>query len=297
MGTMAIKTKLGSVTFQMANSRDSMQQEKAKQLIMSEMTTWFGKTHAAHVPSENYFLCLKSYLQGIQDVTKTPAAHIPSENYILCFQCYLQGILDVRVVDAREGCLRITVECSTLEILERLWEDYSSGHLNTVAKECLLTDDIKRRFDVESIKLETTILEEDYVVCKRFLTGEASTATEGDLVVYPEQSNTVDSQQSPSIDSDESSEQLNNEAIDSSVTSPTAGGSEIFTISDQSRNEPHDDQAEQTPGSQGKMNNNQHSRKEEQREPERIDGGTPNGVSITKHKFTFVNKNDRTRAN
>lgn len=34
--------------------------------------------------------------------------------------------------------------------------------------------------------------------------------------------------------------------------------------------------AEQTPGSQGKMNNNQHSIKEEQREPERIDGGTPN---------------------
>ena len=77
----------------------------------------------------------------------------------------------LKVKGAVEGSLRITVECPTLEILEGLWEDYCSGHLNAVAEEYLLTDDIKRRFHVESVKLKTRILEEDYLVCKHFLKG------------------------------------------------------------------------------------------------------------------------------
>ena len=87
------------------------------------------------------------------------------------FHYYLEGVHDVIVRDVKEGSLRITVECRTLEILERLWEDYCSGHLNAVAEECLLTDDIKRRFYVKSLKLKTTILKEDYLACKLFLTG------------------------------------------------------------------------------------------------------------------------------
>ena len=82
-----------------------------------------------------------------------------------------------------------------------------------------------------------------------FISGEPITAIEVDPVVdmYAEQSNTAESLQSPPIDLPESSEQPNNEAIDSSGTTPTAngiqnGGREISTVSDQSRNEPRDDQ-------------------------------------------------------
>lgn len=121
-----------------------MQQEKAKRLIMTEMTKHFLETRAAHVKVEDYPLCL---------------------------DYYLKGVLDLIVREAIEGSLRITVECTTLKILERLWEDYSSGHLNAEAEERLLTDDIKRRFGVESVKLETIILEEDYLACKMFLMG------------------------------------------------------------------------------------------------------------------------------
>ena len=46
--------------------------------------------------------------------------------------------------------------------------------LNAVAEERLLTDDIKKRFDVESVKLETTILEKDYLACKLFLMDKLS---------------------------------------------------------------------------------------------------------------------------
>ena len=119
-----------------------MQQEEAKRLIMKEMTNCFLETRADGVPAENYPLCL---------------------------DYYLKGVLDLIVRQAVEGSLLITVECRTLEILERLWKDYCSGHLNEVAEKRLLTEDIKKRFDVESVKLETTISKDDYLACKLFL--------------------------------------------------------------------------------------------------------------------------------
>ncbi|XP_078368369.1 uncharacterized protein LOC144652231 isoform X3 [Oculina patagonica] len=141
-GTVPMEIKINTVIFQKMKSRDPMQQEEAKRIIMSEMTKQFLKTTAAQIPSEN----------------------IP-----LCLHYYLKGVLDLIIREASEGSLRIIVECSTLEILERLWEDYRSGNLNAVAEECLLTDDIKTRFDVESVMLKTIILEEDYLACKLFL--------------------------------------------------------------------------------------------------------------------------------
>lgn len=101
----------------------------------------------------------------------TMAAGIPNEEKPKCLYYYLEGVRHLKVKQAFEGSLRITVECPTLEILDQLWEDYSSGNLNAVVEEYLLTDDIKRRFHVESVRLNTTILDEDYLACKQFLTG------------------------------------------------------------------------------------------------------------------------------
>ena len=101
----------------------------------------------------------------------TMADNIPTESIPMGLRFYLEGVLQVKVKDAVEGSLRITVECPTLEILEGLWDVYCSGHLNAVAEENLLTDDIKRTLHVESIALKTIILEEDYLVCKQFLKG------------------------------------------------------------------------------------------------------------------------------
>ena len=76
--------------------------------------------------------------------------------------------------EAGKGSLRIVVECRTLEILERLWDDYVSGHLNEVAEERLLTDEIKTKYEVELIELETTINMEDYMARKLSLIGIVS---------------------------------------------------------------------------------------------------------------------------
>ena len=147
---MPIVVKMNRVEFRNAQSRDPVQQKEAKRLIMKEMTKCFVETHADQVPTENYPLCL---------------------------DYYLKGVLDLIVREAIEGSLLITVECRTLDILEGLWEDYCSGHFNAEAEERLLTDDIKKRFDVESVKLETTILEKDYLACKLFLLDKSRKST------------------------------------------------------------------------------------------------------------------------
>ena len=95
------------------------------------------------------------------------------------FCYYLTENLDLELSGKTPGSLILTVHCRTLEILERLWEDYCSGHLDEVAEECFHTDETtkakkemgeQRGADVDSISLETTISKEDYLRCKEFLT-------------------------------------------------------------------------------------------------------------------------------
>ena len=64
------------------------------------------------------------------------------------------------------GSLMITVQCDSLEILERLWEDYSSGHLGEVVQRCFVTEEILTELSLAELKLQTTISEEEYIACK-----------------------------------------------------------------------------------------------------------------------------------
>ena len=92
---------------------------------------------------------------------------------------YLRENLDLELSDKKPGSLILTVHCRTLEILERLWNDYHSGHLDEVAKEFFLREEAtktkeergeKSEVYVDTISLETSISKEDYLRCKKFLT-------------------------------------------------------------------------------------------------------------------------------
>ena len=65
------------------------------------------------------------------------------------------------------NCLELTVQCPTLESLGRLWKDHCSGHLNKVAEQFLVTSELKRKLKVKSVRLSTTISEENYLMCKK----------------------------------------------------------------------------------------------------------------------------------
>ena len=84
------------------------------------------------------------------------------------FVQYLEKVRNVLFVEAHSGSLIITVSCGSLKILDELWEDYCSGHLNEMAQKFLVNDEILKKFGLKEAKLTTTILEEDYRACRQY---------------------------------------------------------------------------------------------------------------------------------
>jgi len=85
------------------------------------------------------------------------------------FVFYLEKVRKVLIVDTKSGSLIITVECSSLEILDELWNDYCSGLLTKMAQKFLVTDEVLKELGLIEVKLTTTILEEDYKACREYL--------------------------------------------------------------------------------------------------------------------------------
>lgn len=83
---------------------------------------------------------------------------------------HIQDTYNLALKSVGVGSLEITFRCPSLVSLESLWSDYQSGHLNDIAESHLVTDDIKKKLNLENVRLETTIEEENYRICKEILT-------------------------------------------------------------------------------------------------------------------------------
>ena len=83
------------------------------------------------------------------------------------FLAYMKQ-MQVIITDVVIGSLLITVKSDSLEILERLWEDYSSGHLGEVVQRCFVTEEILTKLSLAELNLQTTISEEEYMACKMY---------------------------------------------------------------------------------------------------------------------------------
>ena len=81
---------------------------------------------------------------------------------------YLRTELGVEVHGSSEGSLVITVSCSSLQVLKRLWKDYRSGHLSEVVQRTLVTADVLKELGLSEVKLKTIISEEEYKACEEF---------------------------------------------------------------------------------------------------------------------------------
>ena len=82
---------------------------------------------------------------------------------------YIEKARKALILDVTSGSLIVMVECSSLEILEGLWEDYSTGYLSEMAQKFLATDEILKAFGLAEVKLTTTIKEEEYRACHKLL--------------------------------------------------------------------------------------------------------------------------------
>ena len=82
---------------------------------------------------------------------------------------YLKIKLGVEVQSCRLGSLVITVFCSSLEVLEALWNEYRTGRLNKVVQDTLVTGEVLEKLELSEVELRTIISEEDYLSYKDFL--------------------------------------------------------------------------------------------------------------------------------
>ena len=120
-----------------------------------------GAVGNERIPSENEvlrFIAFKSF-------TKFDVSRPEERNG---FVRYLEDVRKALVVGNHEGSLIVTVQCSSLQILEELWEDYETGHLNEKAQKFLVTEELLKAFAPIKVKLTTTIEEEEYRACQEF---------------------------------------------------------------------------------------------------------------------------------
>ncbi|XP_068751375.1 uncharacterized protein [Montipora capricornis] len=87
------------------------------------------------------------------------------------FIVYLKEVRKVLVLDVTSGSLIVTVEVGSEELLEELWKDYRTGHLNEVAQKFLVTEELLEECGLIELKLTLHIAEEEYKACKRYFWG------------------------------------------------------------------------------------------------------------------------------
>ena len=85
------------------------------------------------------------------------------------FTDHIEDAYLLNLVTVGKGSVIIILDCPTLDSLEHLWNDYLAGHLDNLAERYLVTNEMKKKFDLETVSLKTTILEEDYLNCKEAL--------------------------------------------------------------------------------------------------------------------------------
>ena len=114
----------------------------------------------AHSPTGKQVLCLiaTNYLKTTPPKSKDDHGE---------FLRYLKE-MDLLFTGHSVGSLLITVKCDSLQILERLWKDYLSGHLSEVVQRSFVTEELLAELNLAELKLKTAISEEDYEVCKKY---------------------------------------------------------------------------------------------------------------------------------
>ena len=95
---------------------------------------------------------------------------ISTHEGLIAFNSFLSGAVSLHIKMIKSSSLIFVLQCLTLEILERLWTNYQSGSLNEVAESCLVSKKIRRKLDIKSLTLKTTIDKEDYLACRRSFT-------------------------------------------------------------------------------------------------------------------------------
>ena len=82
------------------------------------------------------------------------------------FHAHLRETYRLITCGVQRGCVLITVGCTSVKILENLWQAYKSGELNEAAERYLITDELLKVYGLREFRFITVIDEEEYRRCK-----------------------------------------------------------------------------------------------------------------------------------
>ena len=95
------------------------------------------------------------------------------------FVKHLENTHNVTLTSIGVGSLVRKVHCPDLQSPESLWNDYWCGVLKEAAEKFLVTNDMKKENNLETLRLKTIIEEESYLICKKALMEKS-----GELAFY-----------------------------------------------------------------------------------------------------------------
>ncbi|XP_078346990.1 uncharacterized protein LOC144632258 isoform X1 [Oculina patagonica] len=155
-----VKAKLKGASSQNGTS-DSANSTGTKERTEGAETTATSQSTERCIPTKEEIFRIITWKK-----IQTMPDHASSEDHedLLTYLTKIRGVL---FQDFKVGSLLITVMCRSLRVLEELWYDYTSGHLNEVVQKCLVTEDILNDLGLSELKLDTIIREDDYKACKQ----------------------------------------------------------------------------------------------------------------------------------
>ena len=133
---------------------------------------------AANLPKEKSEVVEKLLTEVVESYVKfNENSKVDSFEALKAFTDHLVNVYHVVLVTVGKGSVIIILDCPSLESLELLWSDYRSGHLDKVAERYLLCDEIKKKLNLETVCLKSSIEKENYVDCRRALVKLHSTSS------------------------------------------------------------------------------------------------------------------------
>ncbi|XP_070551163.1 uncharacterized protein [Ptychodera flava] len=76
---------------------------------------------------------------------------------------------DLDVLTVEKGCLQYVMNCGSLEALEALWNEYTSGRLDETIHATIITPTLLSKIQAHYLTLDIYIPVQEYLLCKREL--------------------------------------------------------------------------------------------------------------------------------
>lgn len=171
-----------------APERAAISEEEEKRASVARSSASTSQTRASEIAASSEEEVVRASAAGnpsliAQDVLnriamKYLAIHnLSTAEELNGFLQYMKEVRQVFIVETKRGSLIITVECTSLEILVGLWNDYCSGYLNKMAQKYLVTTELLKELGLLDVKLTVTILEDEYEKCGEYLFQQLGTCS------------------------------------------------------------------------------------------------------------------------